>query len=48
LPAPRIWEADFTPNATGTTAAYRPSGALERGGQRARATGDYPAWTPAA
>jgi NADH:ubiquinone oxidoreductase subunit len=48
LPAPRIWEADFTPNATGTTAAYRPKGALERGGQRARATGDYQAWTPEA
>ena len=48
LPAPKIWEADFTPNATGTNAAYRPMGALERGGQRARATGDYQAWTPEA
>ena len=46
LPPARIWEADFTPNATGTTGAYRPVGALERGGQRARATGDYEAWTP--
>ncbi|MFC3100046.1 NADH:ubiquinone oxidoreductase subunit NDUFA12 [Altererythrobacter lauratis] len=46
LPPPRIWEAEFTPNATGTPAAYRPAGALERGGQRARATGDYEAWTP--
>lgn len=46
LPPPRIWEADFTPNVTGTPAAYRPAGALERGGQRARATGDYEAWTP--
>lgn len=46
LPAPRIWETDFTPNATGTANAYRPAGALERGGQRARATGDYEAWTP--
>ncbi len=27
-------------------AAYRPQGALERGGRRARATGDYEAWTP--
>jgi NADH:ubiquinone oxidoreductase subunit len=26
--------------------AYRPAGALERGGQRARAAGDYEAWTP--
>ena len=46
LPPPRIWEADFTPNATGTASAYRPAGALERGGQRARATGDYEAWSP--
>jgi len=46
LPPPRIWEVDYTPNATGTPAAYRPQGALERGGRRARATGDYEAWTP--
>ena len=46
LPPPRIWEADYTPNATGTSGAYRPQGALERGGQRARATGDYEAWSP--
>ena len=48
LPPPRIWEADYTPNATGTAAAYRPKGALERGGKRVRATGDYEAWTPEA
>ena len=46
LPPPRIWEAEFTPNATGTAMAYRPAGALERGGKRARATGDYEAWSP--
>ncbi len=46
LPPARIWEADYTPNATGTTAAYRPQGALERGGKRASATGDYEAWSP--
>jgi NADH:ubiquinone oxidoreductase subunit len=46
LPPARIWEADYTPNATGTVAAYRPQGALERGGKRAAATGDYQAWTP--
>jgi NADH:ubiquinone oxidoreductase subunit len=46
LPPPRIWEADYSPNATGTPAAYRPQGALERGGHRAAATGDYEAWTP--
>jgi NADH:ubiquinone oxidoreductase subunit len=46
LPPPRIWEADYTPNATGTAAAYRPAGALERGGKRAAASGDYEAWSP--
>jgi NADH:ubiquinone oxidoreductase subunit len=46
LPPPRIWEAEFTPNATGTAKAYLPQGALERGGKRARATGDYEAWSP--
>lgn len=46
LPPPRAWEADYTPNATGTSAAYRPQGALERGGRRAPASGDYEAWSP--
>ncbi len=46
LPPPRIWEADYTPNATGTPAAYLPAGALKRGGRRARATGDYESWSP--
>jgi NADH:ubiquinone oxidoreductase subunit len=46
LAPPKIWEVDYTPNATGTGSAYRPQGALERGGQRARATGDYEAWSP--
>ncbi|MEO6152750.1 MAG: NADH:ubiquinone oxidoreductase subunit NDUFA12 [Croceibacterium sp.] len=46
LPPARIWETEHTPNVTGTAAAYRPQGTLERGGQRARATGDYEAWTP--
>ena len=46
LPPPRVWEADHTPNATGTATAYRPQGALERGGRRAAASGDYEAWTP--
>ena len=48
LPPPKVWEVDYTPNATGTPAAYRPQGALERGGQRARAVGDYEAWSPGA
>ncbi|WP_338447345.1 NADH:ubiquinone oxidoreductase subunit NDUFA12 [Pelagerythrobacter marensis] len=46
LPPARIWEADYTPNATGTPAAYLPQGALQRGGRRAAATGDYEAWSP--
>jgi NADH:ubiquinone oxidoreductase subunit len=46
LPPPKIWEADHSHNLTGTPAAYRPQGALERGGRRARATADYEAWTP--
>jgi len=46
LPPPKIWEAEHSPNPTGTAAAYRPQGALERGGKRARATADYEAWTP--
>jgi NADH:ubiquinone oxidoreductase subunit len=35
MPPARIWETEFTPNETGTATAYRPQGALERGGQRA-------------
>ncbi|AKM06204.1 NADH:ubiquinone oxidoreductase subunit NDUFA12 [Pelagerythrobacter marensis] len=46
LPPARIWEVDYTPNATGTQAAYLPQGALQRGGRRAAATGDYEAWSP--
>jgi len=46
LPPAKIWETEHTPNVTGTPAAYRPQGALERGGRRAAATGDYEAWTP--
>lgn len=44
-PAPRFLKP-ATGNSTGTPDAYRPSGALERGGQRAAASGDYEAWTP--
>lgn len=46
LPPARIWEVDYSPNATGTQGAYRPQGALEQGGKRSRAAGDYEAWTP--
>jgi NADH:ubiquinone oxidoreductase subunit len=45
LPAPR-WEKERLPNLTGTPGAYLPPGAIERGGQRAPATGDYEAWRP--
>ena len=45
LPVQR-WEKDRLPNLTGTPGAYLPPGAIERGGQRAPATGDYEAWRP--
>jgi NADH:ubiquinone oxidoreductase subunit len=40
------WQKPHMPNATGTAASYRPPGHDYEGGQRARATGDYEAWTP--
>ena len=43
---PRIWEKPWVPNLTGTSGAHAPSGALSATGKRARATGDYEAWTP--
>lgn len=46
LPPVRKFEKPATGNRTGTPQAYRPSGALERGGRRAAASGDYQAWTP--
>jgi NADH:ubiquinone oxidoreductase subunit len=46
LPPRRTWQQPAVPNLTGTNAAYRPSGALEAGGRRPAATGDYEAWTP--
>lgn len=42
----RAWELDHQPNLTGTANAYRPPGSLASGGERAKATGDYQAWTP--
>jgi NADH:ubiquinone oxidoreductase subunit len=42
----RAFEKPHLPNLTGTAAAYRPSGSLQRGGQRPAATGDYQAWKP--
>ena len=46
LPPVRPWQKPAVPNLTGTALAYRPAGALEKGGVRAAATGDYEAWTP--
>lgn len=46
MPPVRAWEKTATGNMTGTNFAYRPPGALEAGGIRAPATGDYEAWTP--
>jgi NADH:ubiquinone oxidoreductase subunit len=40
------WEKPHLQNATGTPASYRPPGHDYQGGHRARATGDYEAWTP--
>ena len=42
----KAWEKPHLPNLTGTINAYRPAGAISRGGERAKATGDYEAWTP--
>lgn len=42
----KAWEKDHLPNLTGTIHAYRPQGALSRGGERQKATGDYEAWIP--
>lgn len=42
----RSWQKPHIPNATSTTQAYRPEGHVLSGGQRAKATGDYEAWSP--
>lgn len=42
----RPWEKDHQPNLSGTALAWKPKGAIARGGERAPATGDYQAWTP--
>jgi NADH:ubiquinone oxidoreductase subunit len=46
LPPLRRFEVANAGNPTGTAAAYRPKGAIEHGGGRANATGDYQAWSP--
>lgn len=45
-PVVKPWEKPREPNLTGTPAAYAPPGALQAGGKRAPATGDYEAWRP--
>ena len=42
----RVWQKPHIANETGTPGAYRPAGHDYAGGARARATGDYEAWTP--
>ncbi len=42
----RAWEKDHLPNLTGTVYAWKPKGSIARGGERARAIGDYEAWKP--
>ena len=44
-PAPKFLKPAVR-NPTGTPAAHKPSGALDKGGQRQAASGDYEAWTP--
>lgn len=46
LPPVRPWQIEGGVNVTGTSDAYRPAGALERGGRRQSASGDYKPWTP--
>jgi NADH:ubiquinone oxidoreductase subunit len=45
-PYHKPWVKEHRENATGTLQAYRPPGHLLEGGRRAKATGDYEAWTP--
>lgn len=46
LPPVKDWQKQPTANLTGSEEAYRPSGAFGAGENRARATGDYEAWSP--
>ena len=42
----RPWERDHQPNLTGTVWAWKPPGAISRGGKRSPASGDYEPWVP--
>lgn len=46
LPPVKSWQKPQLGNMTGTDAAYAPAGALGSGDSRAKATGDYEAWSP--
>ncbi|MFZ4763278.1 MAG: NADH:ubiquinone oxidoreductase subunit NDUFA12 [Alphaproteobacteria bacterium] len=46
-PLRRSWQKPHQPNLTGTSQAYFPEGHLLATGKRAKATGDYEAWSPA-
>ncbi len=45
-PDRKPWERDHEPNRTGTSGAYLPPGHVSVGGERAKASADYEAWTP--
>lgn len=45
-PVVKAWEKPHQENLTGSPEAYAPKGSLDRGGVRAKATGDYEAWRP--
>ena len=42
----REWEKPHIANLTGTSAAYRPPGAVTKGSRRDSTTGDYEPWHP--
>lgn len=46
LPPARDWQGGEQGNMTGTAHRHLPAGAIERGGRRAPASGDYQPWTP--
>lgn len=47
-PYHKPWQKAYQPNMTGTDQAYLPPGHALAGGARAKATGDYEAWSPEA
>ncbi len=46
LPPVKSWQKPQIGNVTGTDSAYHPAGAIGKGDHRAKATGDYEAWSP--